>query len=1090
MENINIASFDFDDSKIYQKLDELGKQIEDLNVKREQERRVLNELNKEYNATSRQMDTLEKTGRKLTPQYNELVRKQNDITLSIVKQRQEISDITTETRGYQTEVKQLNLTLEQQERATQLLTNAYDLENKSIQQLRDDRKILLQLRNQEVAVMGEQSEQAQRLNKIIEESTNQEKKLVAETEKRFYQIGDYAGQLEDSFGGVINAIQQIGSGDVVGGVDNLKNSFGGLVQTAKAFIATPIGAVVTGLVAIGGATKYIYDYNVQMQEATKLTQQFTGLTGGELENASVRVKSFAEQTDTSMKEVIRTVNAVANSYGLTFDEAFDKVQKGYIRAGQSAEDFFDNTDEYIQQFKNAGYSADEFFSILEAGAENGTYKDKIVDTIKEMDLRLKEFTKASSDALTNAFGQDFTNKLNKGLASGTITTKQALADISKEADKVGLNFQQKQTLVADVFGAMGEDAGGFVKVLEAVESGLNNTDRELTAIEQAQQNVIDKTNEFDQAFADLFNATGGGFETMISDLKVIGLNLLIDVINKIKSIKNGFIEAYNSSIAFRGGINGIILAFKTLFNISTTVFSGVFEQFKTIGNLFIGIVTFDKDKIKSALENGYKNTSKLIKETVSNIAKDVKNASEEIKLGSISISEDTSTKKGGSTEIATGGKVITNIDKERQKELTKLASERLKEQLKQQKEAEKALEDAKKYELKLIEDAKKYAYDLGQNELTNQIKNNAEKLKNAKILTDEMLQLSKNLYAEEQKIEQQKIDAEKTENDRRVTEQFKASEKEIANLGVTQLRKDELLKEAENVRNIQLDLNNQAQRQKTLENETATLNAVKELQDRFREDERVLKEQRDAFELQQKMIRLENANTTEFDMQRIMLSQQYTQEMSMLREQLNNKIITLEQFSRASIDLETNRAKKEEEIERILNQQKMSIISDTLGGVADLLGKNTKAGKIAGSAQALINTWQGVTEVWKTPSTLPEPFATISKVGSTATVVASGMNALKQINKVSEKSINSAGAGTTASGGTTTNTYKASYAGGNTGLEGLSTLNQQKTFGSTTDTNAIAEAVKEGAKQGTQQGSKDGLIGLSTNRQIQSNASY
>ena len=171
MENINIASFDFDDAKIHTKLDELTQQIEDLNIQREKEKKQLSELGKEYNANAKQMDILAKTGKQNSQQYADLASKQEELIKSTVRQRQQISDTTTEIRGLTNESKQLNQVLDFQEKATLLLSNAYDAESRSIDQLREDRKILLQLRNQEVAVMGEQSEQAQKLNRVIEEST-------------------------------------------------------------------------------------------------------------------------------------------------------------------------------------------------------------------------------------------------------------------------------------------------------------------------------------------------------------------------------------------------------------------------------------------------------------------------------------------------------------------------------------------------------------------------------------------------------------------------------------------------------------------------------------------------------------------------------------------------------------------------------------------------------------------------------------------------------------------------------------------------------------------------------------------------------
>lgn len=211
MEIINLASFDFDDAKIYEKLDSLSKQIEDLNVQREKEKKTLSELSKEYNSISKQMEVLTKNGRGQGAEYDSLVKKQDDLTRSMVRQRQEITDISTQTRELTTESKQLNSVLDVQDKSTRILSDSYKVESQNINQLREDRKVLINLRNQEVAVMGEQSAKAKQLNKLIEETTNQEKKLVAETEQRFYQIGDYAGQLKGNFSSLRDAIMQIGS---------------------------------------------------------------------------------------------------------------------------------------------------------------------------------------------------------------------------------------------------------------------------------------------------------------------------------------------------------------------------------------------------------------------------------------------------------------------------------------------------------------------------------------------------------------------------------------------------------------------------------------------------------------------------------------------------------------------------------------------------------------------------------------------------------------------------------------------------------------------------------------------------------------
>jgi chromosome segregation ATPase len=91
-----------------------------------------------------------------------------------------------------------------------------------------------------------------------------------------------------------------------------------------------------------------------------------------------------------------------------------------------------------------------------------------------------------------------------------------------------------------------------------------------------------------------------------------------------------------------------------------------------------------------------------------------------------------------------------------------------------------------------------------------------------------------------------------------------------------------------------------------------------------------------------------------------------------------------------------------------IEKAKVAVIGQTFGQLANILGKNSKAGKAFAIAQALTNTYQGVTEVLSTKSTLPEPFATISRIGNIATVLATGFQAVKQI-KSADKQASPAG---------------------------------------------------------------------------------
>ena len=82
------------------------------------------------------------------------------------------------------------------------------------------------------------------------------------------------------------------------------------------------------------------------------------------------------------------------------------------------------------------------------------------------------------------------------------------------------------------------------------------------------------------------------------------------------------------------------------------------------------------------------------------------------------------------------------------------------------------------------------------------------------------------------------------------------------------------------------------------------------------------------------------------------------------------------------------------EREKATIKERRQAYADLFGNIAQLLGENTAAGKAAAIAQATINTYQGITEVWRAKSVLPEPFGTAAKVVSTATVLASGLKSV------------------------------------------------------------------------------------------------
>ena len=88
-----------------------------------------------------------------------------------------------------------------------------------------------------------------------------------------------------------------------------------------------------------------------------------------------------------------------------------------------------------------------------------------------------------------------------------------------------------------------------------------------------------------------------------------------------------------------------------------------------------------------------------------------------------------------------------------------------------------------------------------------------------------------------------------------------------------------------------------------------------------------------------------------------------------------------------------------------------------LGAFSDLLGKETAEGKALAIAQATINAYLGISEVWKAKNVYPEPFGTATKIASTVVIAASAFKTVKDIAAVQVPGGGGGGGGVSAPAG-------------------------------------------------------------------------
>lgn len=111
------------------------------------------------------------------------------------------------------------------------------------------------------------------------------------------------------------------------------------------------------------------------------------------------------------------------------------------------------------------------------------------------------------------------------------------------------------------------------------------------------------------------------------------------------------------------------------------------------------------------------------------------------------------------------------------------------------------------------------------------------------------------------------------------------------------------------------------------------------------------------------------------------------------------KMATVQSTITTNEQTESNTRKSIAEDEASNRIELAKAVGQTLSALTDVVGRETAAGKAIGIAQATINTFLGITEVWKSKAVLPEPFNTASKIAATITTAAGGFAAVRGITR-------------------------------------------------------------------------------------------
>lgn len=524
-------------------------------------------------------------------------------------------------------------------------------------------------------------------------------------------------------------------------VEDLKVKFGALKNTALSLLTNPYFLAMAGVAGVGMAFKWWYDYNKGLMEATRLTKQFTGLTGDEMKSVRNEVLAVSNTFGLEFTETMQSANTMSKAFGISVSESLKIMQDGLVSGANANGEFLDTIKEYPRYFKEAGLSAEEMVAISTQATKEGIFSDKGVDTIKEGNIRLREMTTATAAALD---GIGISSKqVQKDLQDGSKTTFQVMQEVANKLKELPQSSAAVGSAIANIFGGPGEDAGlAYIEMLGDVELNMDKVKAKSGDIAKAQEDELNATKELQDAMASLFDYTGGGFETMKAQLSTIAKKSLTAVIKGVVQAINYFIDWYNDSLLLRGIINALGTSFRLMWNAIKLVCNLGIDAFKRMGfaakgmlDILEGIVTFDLSKAQKGFKEIFD-----ISGTIKEAWHDIKNAGieignsfadgfentvngrlEHIKLASVNggatSSEPASGNKGTTPAAAKGSTVKTKAQR------AKAEAERRKKQEKELQEAialiqhkynEQVMDAKKRYLAGMYDNEREYSNDLEQ----------------------------------------------------------------------------------------------------------------------------------------------------------------------------------------------------------------------------------------------------------------------------------------------------------------------------------------------------------------------------------------
>lgn len=483
---------------------------------------------------------------------------------------------------------------------------------------------------------------------------------------RMSELRRDASGLTDSMGKQTSGIM----GKFEGMFSSISGGWTKLVGVATAAVAS-ISAVVEG-------AKWWYKYNVEVEEAQRLTREFFNIQGDELVHTQSQISALASQFGKDYKEVLGTVESLTNQYGISTTEAINAIKDGLQAGADLNGTFLSQIQQYGPAFSDAGGAVNDLVASI-TQTRSGIFNEAGMGLIQTATNRIRTMSSATQSAL-NSIGIS-SKQLEADLISGKTSILEAIKMISGKIKELPENSMQVGQVMKAVFGKTASNEGmKLVKTLADMSTNMEELKGVTGEYGELQREEVDAQAELNEKMSKFFGLGEHGFDELTMKAKIFGAKALSKIIDYTVKIINYFIDLYNESKVFRAGIEHIKNNFKSTWEVFKFGVYLVIDGFKGMGRMakawakvIEGAFSFDVDKITTGIKglwDAYKDTwveigndaKKMAANVRDNFIEAIKNTGSNKKVAHLSVDVTPEVKNHAANKSGSGGGKKSTIE--------------------------------------------------------------------------------------------------------------------------------------------------------------------------------------------------------------------------------------------------------------------------------------------------------------------------------------------------------------------------------------------------------------------------------------------